>query len=72
MFKCDISVPLEINARVRIQSADIEAFNYLCWRGFQLQSGTLGGYYVMRRDFHDRTWIQYPEPPSPKLPIHVL
>jgi hypothetical protein len=72
MLRFDISLPSEINARLRIQSADIDALNYLCWRGFQLESGRFGGYYVMRRDFHDGVWANYPEPPPPRFPIHVL
>jgi hypothetical protein len=72
MAKCKISLPSEINARVRIQSADMDAFNYLCWCGFQLESGTFGGYLMMRRDFRDGVWAHYPEPPPPRFPIHVL
>ena len=72
MPKSDINLPPEINARVRIQSADVNAFHYLCWRGFHTEVMELGGWYVMRRDFHDGTWSRYPEPQPPKFPIEIL
>jgi len=72
MLNTVISLPQEINARVRIQSADRDGFNYLCWRGLQPETMEFGGWYVMRRDFHDGTFAHYPEPPPPRFPIDVL
>jgi len=71
MLKTDIFLPPEINIRVRIQSADLDAFNYLCWRGFQPETIENGGSIVMRRDFPDRAFASYPEPSRPRFPIDV-
>jgi hypothetical protein len=72
MLNSIISLPTEINSRVRIQSADRNAFNYLCWRGFQPEIMEINGWYVMRRDFQDGTFAHYPEPAPPRFPIEIL
>jgi hypothetical protein len=72
MLNSTIYLPPEINARVRIQSADRDAFNYLCWRGFQPETMEVNGWYVMRRDFHDTAFAHNPEPAPPRFPIDVL
>jgi hypothetical protein len=72
MVKSEIYLPPEINTKLRIQSTDIDAFYYLCWRGFQPESMEIGGWCVMRRDFHDRTWSSYPEPAPPKFRIEIV
>jgi hypothetical protein len=66
------SLPTEIGSRVAIQFADIDAFRYLCWRGFDPESGEIGGMIVMRRDFADGAFAHYPEPALPGFPIQIL
>jgi len=67
-----ISLPQEIKARVRIQSADRDAFNYLSWRGFQPETIEIGRSIIMRRDFPDTAFAHNPEPVPPKFPIDIL
>jgi hypothetical protein len=67
-----ISLPQEIKARVCIQSADRDGFNYLSWRGFQSETIEIGGAIIMRRDFPDTAFAHSPEPAPPKFPIDIL
>jgi hypothetical protein len=68
----DIRLPSKIGAKVQIQSADIDGFNYLCWRGFHPETMEHGGMYVMRRDFHDWAFAHHPEPPPPRFGVEIL
>jgi hypothetical protein len=72
MLKTIIALPQEIGGKVRIQSADERAQEYLCWRGFRPETLAFGGWHVMRRDFHDTAFGHYPEPLPPRFLIHVL
>ena len=72
MPKSAIRLPPEINAKVRIQYADMDGFNYLCWRGFFPETMELGGWCVMRRDLSDGAFAHYPEPPPPRFEVLPL
>jgi hypothetical protein len=72
MLESGIILPTAIGSRVRIQSADRDAFNYLCWRGFQPEMMEINGWYVMRRDFHDAAFAHNPEPSPPRFSIDLL
>lgn len=65
-------LPAEIGSRVRLQSADTDGIKYLEWRGFGTETVEVGGYCVMRRDFHDGTFSHNPEPSPPRFSIIVL
>jgi hypothetical protein len=66
------SLPQEITARVCIQSADRDGFNYLCWRCFQPETIEIGGSIIMHRDFPDTAFAHNPEPAPPKFLIDIL
>ena len=69
----EVALPTEINARVRVQSADTAGFAYLCWRGFHPEVVEFGGWITMRRDFHDGVIsANYAEPPPPRFLIEIL
>ena len=63
-------LPQPINSRVRIKSADMVSFTYLCGYGFHPEIIEIGKWITMRRDFHDSTICDYGiEPPSPRSPL---
>lgn len=64
-----IPLPPEIGARVLIQSADMDGFQYLGWRGFFPEKIEFGGYCTMRRDFHDGAFAHSPEPRPPRFGV---
>lgn len=67
-----LEMPTAIGSRVAIQHADTDAFNYLCWRGFHVEKGEIGGTIVMRRDFADTAFAHYQEPAPPRFPKQIL
>lgn len=71
MRKSGITLSSAIGARAAIQSADIDAFTYLCWHGFHMESGEVGGTYIMRLDFCGG-WPTDAELSPPRFPITVL
>jgi len=69
MPKSKVPLPAAIGAKVRIQSADMDGFQYLAWRGFFPETIEFGGYCTMRRDFQDWCFAHYPEPPPPRFGV---